>query len=100
MNLWVMTGTYNGEHFATTHLTEKGAMRAMILDILQFLGIEGEENQRAEIGNHDQVLEWNPEVIGEMETDDLRCLLHQYSEHTWDNDQGYSLEVVRCSLEA
>jgi len=101
MNLWVMSGTYNGEHFASTHLTEKGAMKAMILDMLNFLGIECAEDQRSDpdtAKNPD--LEWNPEVIGEMELPELKPLMQKYGEYTWDNDQGYSLEIVRCSLEA
>ena len=101
MELWVMTGTYNGEHFATTHLTEVGALKSMIFDVLQFLGIEEEEHARAVPDAAEKPdLEWSPQVIGEMEVDELRSLMRKYHQYTWDNCEGYSIEICRCQLEA
>ena len=36
MNIWVMAGTCEGETFASTHLTKKGALLAGIGDVLEF----------------------------------------------------------------
>ena len=39
MNIWVFMGRYDGELFASTHLTEKGAVLAGIFDLLEYLGV-------------------------------------------------------------
>ena len=44
MDIWVMTGTYEGEQFASSHLTEKGAVLAAIADVLQLIGVEDKED--------------------------------------------------------
>jgi len=46
MVIWVLTGTYEGEQFCSTHLTEKGACLAAIGDVLEMLGVEDEESAR------------------------------------------------------
>ena len=46
MNIWVLSGSYEGEQFASSHLTEKGACLAAIGDVLEMLGIEDEEAAR------------------------------------------------------
>ena len=40
MIIWILSGSYEGEQFASSHLTEKGAVLAAIADVLQLLGIE------------------------------------------------------------
>ena len=62
MNIWVMTGSYEGDQFASTHLTEKGAVLAAIEDLLQLLGVEDEETAKAVQSHHnlDEVaFEWD-----------------------------------------
>jgi len=34
MNIWVLTGSYEGEQFASSHLTAQGAVIAAIADVL------------------------------------------------------------------
>ena len=46
MNIWVLSGSYEGEQFASSHLTEKGAVLAAIGDVLQLLGVEDDEDAR------------------------------------------------------
>ena len=46
MEIWVLSGSYEGEQFASSHLTEKGATLAAISDVLQLLGIEDEAGAR------------------------------------------------------
>ena len=37
MNIWLTVQAYEGELFATTHLTQKGAWLTAIYDVLEFL---------------------------------------------------------------
>ena len=43
MNFWHASITHEGEHQVTTHLTEEGALRSAIFDVMEFMGLEDGE---------------------------------------------------------
>ena len=102
MNIWVMTGSYEGDQFASSHLTEKGAVLAAIADLLQLLGVEDEETAKAVQSDHDldEVLfEWDYKKLRDKPRDELSPIFHEWSELTWDNGM-YSVEVIKTQLAA
>ena len=40
MNIWLCVNAFEGELFASTHLTQKGAWLAALGDLLQFLNLD------------------------------------------------------------
>jgi hypothetical protein len=114
MNIWVMTGSYEGEHFASTHFTEKGAKLAAIADMLEFLGVEDEEtattviNARAEyyrapVSENDdkaEIHEWDQDKMRGMTQSELGVIFRDWAELAWDNDRGYVLEVIKTRIAA
>ena len=109
MDIWVMTGTYEGEQFASSHLTEKGAVLAAIADVLQLIGVEDKEDAQRVMSNDvsgkglmegDEPIEWEPCKLREMPRNELWGIFQEWSEYTWDNQMGYSLEVIKTKLAA
>ena len=68
MNIWVFMGRYDGELFASTHLTEKGALLAALADIVEYLGIHDKEDARASVEDEDKTLPWDPDEIEALMT--------------------------------
>ena len=109
MDIWVMTGTYEGEQFASSHLTEKGAVLAAIADVLQLIGVEDKEDARRVMSNDisgkglmdgDEPIEWDLEKLRSKPRNELWGIFHEWAEYTWDNQMGYSIEVIKTKLEA
>jgi hypothetical protein len=109
MIIWILTGSYEGEQFASSHLTEKGATLAAIADVLQLLGIEDEEDARRVYNSDTRGIEedkdvdppdWDLEKMREMPRDKLWGIFGEWNERTWDNCMGYSIEVLKTKLEA
>ena len=108
MIIWILSGSYEGEQFASSHLTEKGATLAAISDVLQLLGIEDEEDARRVCNTHSGIEEdpgveppeWDLEKMREMPRDKLWGIFGEWSEHTWDNQMGYNIEVIKTKLAA
>ena len=71
MNIWVFMGRYEGDLFATTHLTEKGAVLAALADILEYMGIESAEEARANPENADGLLPWDYDELKTFPTTKL-----------------------------
>lgn len=109
MDIWVLSGCYEGEQFASSHLTEKGAVLAAIADVLQLLGIENRENaievmKRDASGlvlmEGDEPTEWDLEKMRDMPRNELWGIFHEWSEYTWDNQMGYGIEIIKTKLAA
>ena len=109
MEIWVMTGTYEGEQFASSHLTEKGAVLAAIADVLQLLGVEDKEDAQRVMSNDisgkglmegDEPIEWDLGKMREMRRNELWALFHEWAEYTWDNQMGYGIEIIKTKLAA
>ena len=97
MNLWVCSSSMEGEMFASVHLTETGAMKAAIFDIMDFLQIEHCDHRET---FENVPLCTDPKVLKTMTSEDLLIEFRKYAEETWDNDCGYEIEIVRSQLAA
>ena len=109
MNIWVLSGSYEGEQFASSHLTEKGACLAAISDVLQLLGVDDEEDARSVYARRsinqglfdDEIaFEWDTEKMKSMTRKQLWPIFHGWSEFTWDNNGGYGIEVIKTRVQA
>ena len=109
MDIWVMTGTYEGEQFASSHLTEKGAVLAAIADVLQLIGVEDKEDAQRVMSNDisgkglmdgDEPIEWDLQKLRSMPRNELWGIFHEWAEYTWDNQMGYGIEIIKTTLEA
>ena len=103
-----MQGIHEGELFASTHMTEKGAALAAIGDVLMFLGVEDEEtslsvmNMRVRIGESEvnEAPEWDFEKMKDMKRDELWKIFGAWTECVWDNDCGYQIDVNKTVIAA
>jgi|TARA_X000001388_G_scaffold65561_1_gene52060 hypothetical protein len=108
MNIWVLSGSYEGEQFASSHLTEKGAVLAAIGDVLQLLGVEDDEDARSVYarrmydGKEKDVdpPEWDMEKMKSMIRNELWGIFNEWVELTWDNHGGYGIEVIKTQVQA
>ena len=113
MNIWVMHGIHEGDMFASTHMTEKGAALAAIADVFEFLGIEDEESATDAMNNvgwhgiarsadaeKEEPFEWDFEKMKDMKRKELWTIFGQWSELTWDNSHGYQIEVNKTEIGA
>tara|TARA_B100000287_G_scaffold365174_1_gene359790 strand:- start:427 stop:723 length:297 start_codon:yes stop_codon:yes gene_type:complete len=90
--------THEGDHYVTTHLTEEGALRAAIFDVMEFMGLEdGEERMNRD---QDVDLVTDHKVIMEASLDQLRRWWPTWYEETWDNPYSYDVQITTSSLQA
>ena len=106
MIVWVLSGSYEGEQFASSHLTEKGAILAAISDVLQLLGVEDKEDairvmesRMVGLMEDEEPIDWDLEKMRGMPRDKLWGIFGEWNEKTWDNSMGYSIEVLKTKLE-
>jgi len=107
MEIWVLSGSYEGEQFASSHLTEKGAILAAISDVLQLLGVEDKEDairvmesRMVGLMEDEEPIDWDLEKMRGMPRDKLWGIFGEWNEKTWDNSMGYSIEILKTKLEA
>ena len=101
MNIWVLSGSYEGEQFASSHLTEKGAILAAIGDVLQLLGVEDDEDARKVMDcRAGDPPEWDMEKMKGMVRNELWGIFGEWVELTWDNGGGYNVEVIKTQVQA
>ena len=98
MRFWHATIVHEGEHSVTTHLTEEGALRSAIFDVMEFMGLEDGEARM----NRDQDVELvtDHKVIMDASLEQLRSWWPIWYEETWDNPYGYDCQIVGSSLQA
>ena len=105
MNIWVAIQAYEGELFATTHLTQKGAWLTAIYDILEFLTVsEGDCDlddfrERHGIESHEDLPPNTVEELEALTSEELSKVFYKWSGYTWENSCGYMIEVVERKLE-
>jgi len=104
MNIWLAVQAYEGELFATTHITQKGAWLTAIYDLLEFLTVsEGDcdlDDFKERHGLTDEELP--PNTVDELEaltSEELQKVFQTWSAYTWDNSCGYMIEVMQRKLE-
>ena len=108
MNIWVFWNRADGENFATTHLTEKGAYLAAITDILNWYGVSDDPDYffktlSERMGDPDN---WTAETAPPHLEEDLKKLSSgeltevfvQWNELTWD-DYEYECEIIQTMIQ-
>ena len=108
MNIWVFWNRTNGENFATTHLTEKGAYLAAITDILDWYGVSHDPDYffktlSERIGDPDN---WTAETAPPHLEEDLKKLdrgeltevCAQWNELPWD-DYEDECEIIQTMIQ-
>ena len=108
MNIWVYWNRTNGENFATTHLTEKGAYLAAITDILNWYGVSDDpdyflESLSERMGNPD---DWTAETappyleedLKKLDSGELTEVFAQWNELTWD-DYEYECDILHTMIQ-
>ena len=112
MKLWVLHGSYEGESFTSIHLTEKGCALACIADVLEFLGVDNEEEAlsvmndsyayRQTDGEQTEAFEWNQEKMKQMSSQDLWKIFGDWTEICWDrmSDRSYYIDATPQMVQA
>tara|TARA_B100000700_G_C15042834_1_gene856223 strand:- start:718 stop:1056 length:339 start_codon:yes stop_codon:yes gene_type:complete len=112
VRLWVTQVYYSGELTCSTHLTEKGALLRALADVFCFLGVDDEVQARITMrdkwgGNMDnrptdeEVTKiWDVGVLKTMESSQLWKIFSKWNMCTWDNYDGYTVDINRVMLEA
>jgi hypothetical protein len=101
INLWSFVGIFEGELFTSTHLTEKGAMLNAIEDVLMFLGVDDDPAAAFEryFVDEDSAPCYDLDEMRKMNREELAKLFYQWAELTWDNQQGYQVEIVKTQVQ-
>ena len=112
MKVWVMQGSYEAELFSSVHLTEKGCALACIADVLEFLGVESEEEAlsvmhdvntyRDTDGKQTEAFEWDQEKLKEMSSNDLWKVFSDWTDLCWDrmSDRSYYIDASPQMVQA
>ena len=112
MKLWVLHGSYEGESFTSIHLTEKGCALACIADVLEFLGVENEEEALSVMndsyaytetdGEQTEAFEWDQEKMRDMSSQDLWKIFGDWTEICWDrmSDRSYYINATPQMVQA
>ena len=112
MKLWVLHGSYEGESFTSIHLTEKGCALACIADVLEFLGVDTEEEAlsvmhdsyayRQTDGEQTEAFEWDQDKMKQMSSQDLWKVFNDWTEICWDrmSDRSYYINAEPQMVQA
>ena len=112
MKLWVLHGTYEAELFSSIHLTEKGCALAAIADVLEFLGVDSEEDALQVMndcyaytetdGEQTEPFEWDQEKMREMSSQELWKIFSDWTEICWDrmSDRSYYINAEPKMVQA
>jgi len=101
MDIWVLSGSYEGDPFASTHIQRKGAMIAGILDVYDFLGIEDHGEYALRFPGHDNLF-FTSDQLKDLDADQVTGLFQSLVnlDCVYDNDVGYQLTVIKSRLAA
>ena len=112
MKLWVLHGSYEGESFKSIHLTEKGCALACIADVLEFLGVDTEEEAlsvmndsyayRQTDGEQTEAFEWDQDKMKQMSSQDLWKIFNDWTDICWDrmSDRSYYINAEPQMVQA
>ena len=112
MKVWVLQGSYEAELFSSVHLTEKGCALACIADVLEFFGVDSEEealramNDRYAYtetdGEQTEPFEWDQEKMKDMSSKELWKIFQDWCEISWDtmSDRSYYIDAQPMEIQA
>lgn len=108
-----MYGSYEGEHFTSVHLTEKGCALAAVMDVLDFLGIDDEQSALSVMngtdytysetdGEQKEPFEWDLTKLKAMSRAEIWKVFSEWSERTWDyqSDRSYYIDAAPQMIQA
>ena len=112
MKVWVLQGSYEAELFSSVHFTEKGCALACIADVLEFLGVDNEEEALSVMndsyaytetdGEQTEAFEWDLEKMREMSSQDLWKIFGDWTETCWQHmsDRSYYIDATPQMVQA
>ena len=106
MKVGVLQGSYEGQLFSSVHLTEKGCALACVADVLEFHGIDNEEDALRVMGEEDteqtEPFEWDYEKMKNMTSKELWKIFQDWCEISWDrmSDRSYYIDGVPMEIQA
>jgi len=112
MKVWVMQGSYEGELFSSVHFTQKGCALACIADVLEFLGVDSEEDALRVMndvysytetdGEQTEAFEWDQEKLKEMSSEQLWKIFSDWTDMSWDrmSSQSYYINAQPMEIAA
>ena len=112
MKAWVMQGSYEGELFSSVHFTQKGCALACIADVLEFLGVDSEEDALRVMndvysytetdGEQTEAFEWDQEKLKEMSSEQLWKIFSDWTDMSWDrmSSQSYYINAQPMEIAA
>lgn len=97
MDIWVLSGSYEGDPFVSTHIQRKGALVAAILDVYDFMGVNDREEWKEADCSY-----YYPDELRAMDVDQLGAIFAALVDldAVYDNDQGYRVTVIKTKLVA
>ena len=112
MKVWVMQGSYEGELFSSVHFTQKGCALACIADVLEFLGVDSEEDALRVMndvysytetdGEQTEAFEWDQEKLREMSSEQLWKIFSDWTDMSWDrmSSRSYYSDAQPMEIQA
>ena len=112
MKVWVLQGSYEAELFSSVHFTEKGCALACIADVLEFLGVDNEEEALEVMndvysytetdGEQTEAFEWDQEKMKNMTSKELWKIFSDWTEISWDrmSDRSYYIDAQPMEIQA
>ena len=112
MKVWVMQGSYEAELFSSVHLTQKGCALACIADVLEFLGVDNEEEALRVMndvysysetdGEQTEAFEWDQEKMRKMSSKELWKIFSDWTEISWErmSDRSYYIDAQPMEIQA
>ena len=111
MKLWVLHGSYDCEYFTSVHLTEKGCALACIADVMDFFGVDSDEEAARVIndsyayrhlcrgdtdGELTEPFHWNHEILKDMTSKQLWKIFGDWTEACWEHmsDRSYYIDAT------
>ena len=112
MKVWVMQGVYESEVFSSVHLTQKGCALACIADVLDFHGIDSDDEALRVMNNvysypetkseHTEPYHWNHEILKDMTSEQLWEVFRQWCEISYDDfgHRCYNIDAYQLEIQA
>ena len=112
MKVWVMQGRYESEVFSSVHFTQKGCALACIADVLDFHGIDSEEEALRVMndcyaytetdGEQTEAFEWDYEKMKDMTSEQIWEIFRQWCDISWDvfGDRCYDIGAESMEIQA
>ena len=111
MKVWVLQGSYEAELFSSVHFTEKGCALACVADVLEFLGVDNEEEALRVMndvysysetdGEQTEAFEWDQEKMKNMTSKELWKIFSDWTEISWDrmSDRSYYIDAQPMEIQ-